>query len=208
MKPKNAFYNLMATGKASLFLMLPFLILACAPHVKVSSDYDRSASFSSYKTFRLDHQTTIGMVNALNSDRIVNSIEAEMTKKGFTVTHNEPDLIIHAVTVLKDKHTVSVNSYAHGGVYRPYGFWPMSGTGHATVRKEDYKEGTLVIDIVDAKTKKMVWTGTANADIHKRPKNPDETIRAVVAKIMEPFPSRSNEGQNINEVVTGRHNKK
>ena len=74
MKQKNPLQNLLTIRKAGLFLMLQVFILACAPSVRISTDYDRSANFSSYKTFSLNKQTTIGIVNSLNADRIVNSI--------------------------------------------------------------------------------------------------------------------------------------
>jgi hypothetical protein len=89
-------------------------------------------------------------------------------------------------------------------LYRPYGFWGVPATGHTTVRKDDYKVGTLVIDLVDSKTEKLIWTGTANAEINKKPKNPDEAIHAVVAKVMAAFPSCALEAQHTPERMTGR----
>lgn len=209
MKQKKSLQNLFAIRKTNLFLMLPIFILACAPSVKVSSDYDRSANFSSYKTFSLDHQTTIGIVNPLNADRVVNAIQSEMTSKGFVESNNNPDLTIHVVAVVKNKQTLSVTSHSngYGGLYRPYGFWGLPGTGQATVRKDEYREGTLVIDVVDTKTEKMVWTGTANAEINKNPKHPDEVIRAVVAKVMVDFPSYTAGSQQNSENLVGRLNK-
>jgi hypothetical protein len=130
----------------------------------------------------------------------------EMTKKGFVESDNKADVTIHAVTVINNKQTFQINSssYGYGSLYRPYGFWGVPGTGHATVRKDDYKEGTLVIDVVDSKTKKLVWTGTANAEINKKPKDPDEAIHAVVAKVMAAFPSCAIEAHHTLESRAGR----
>jgi hypothetical protein len=204
MKQQNAHQNLLAIRKVSLFLMLQVFVLACAPKVRTSSDYDRSANFSSYRTFSFSNQTTIGIVNPLNAERIVNSIRMEMTKKGFTESDNKADITIHAVTVIKNQHKVHISSssYGHGGLYRPYGFWGVSGTGHATIRKDDYKVGTLIIDVVDSKTEKLIWTGTADAEINKTPKNPDETIHAAVAKVLAAFPSCAIDAQH----KAGTHN--
>jgi hypothetical protein len=206
MKQQNRHQKLLTIRKLSLFLMLQIFVLACAPRVRTSSDYDRSANFSSYRTFSLNNQTTIGIANPLNAERIVNSIRMEMTKKGFIESDNKADIIIHAVTVIKNQHKVHISSssYGHGSLYRPYGFWGVSGTGHATVRKDDYKEGTLVIDVVDSKTEKLIWTGTANAEINKKPKNPDEAIHAVVAKVMAAFPSCAINAQHTPERMMGR----
>lgn len=186
--------------------MLQVFVLACAPRVRTTTDYDRSANFSSYKTFSLNSQTTAGVVNPLNADRIVHAIRKEMTTKGFKESDTKADIRIHAVTVVKKENAVhiSASSYGYGGPYRPYGFWGVHGTGHATVRKDDYKVGTLVIDVVDSKTEKLVWTGTANAEINKKPKNPDNAIHAVVAKVMADFPSCAAEAQHASKSMKGR----
>lgn len=129
-------------------------------------------------------------VSQLNADRILYSIQSEMSKKGFMEDKMNPDLLVNVVTILKDKRSVSANhsTYAYGGVYRPYGHWAVPVSGQTTVQTSDYKEGTLIIDIVDARTKKIVWTGDGNGEITKKPKDPDEAIRTIVSKIMESFP--------------------
>lgn len=188
MKQKKSIHTIFDVGKTCLLLV--FFMMACAPSVRVTSDYDRSVDFSDYQTFKLTQQTTMGHVNSLNKDRITNAIHDEMEKKGFLQSDIEPDLIIHAVTVVKNKRALSVNSNAVGysRFYGPHGFWGTPTNGHATVRSNDYKEGTLVIDILDAKTQKLIWTGTANSELNKKPKNPDEAIRTAVAKVLMTFP--------------------
>jgi hypothetical protein len=182
----------MKAKKSNLILFsLVLLMASCAPSLKVSYDFDKSIDFKTYKTYSFYNLQTSGSVSQLNADRIVNAIRAEMSKKGFTETSTNPDLMVNAVTILKDKQTTtaSTNYYGYGGMYRPYGYYGgMGATGYTTVSTYEYKDGSLIIDVVDAKTDKMIWQGSGNKDIDKAPKNPEEVINAAVAQIMANFP--------------------
>jgi Domain of unknown function (DUF4136) len=178
--------SLKAIGTKLVFCMvMVYVLVSCSPNVNVSSDYDRTASFSEYKSFSINRQKTIGRVSQLNEDRITRSIRAEMTKKGFVEVKENPDLKVNAATVVKNKQSLSLtsNNYA-----RPYGYWGAARTGHASVRPQEYKEGTLVIEAVDAKKGKVVWTAAGNGELTRKPDNPDEAIATIVAKIFTEFP--------------------
>ena len=174
-----------------LFCVCVALLASCGSSLKVSTDYDKSANFSGYKTFNFYNLKTTGSVSQLNADRIANAIRADLIRKGFTETTSNPDLMVNAVTILKDKQstTATTNYYGYGGIYRPYGYYGgMSAVGYTTVNTYNYKDGSLVIDVVDSKTNKLVWEGTGNKDIDKAPKNPEEAINAGVTLIMAGFP--------------------
>lgn len=171
-----------------LLLTTAVLLTSCKPSLNIHADYDRSAKFSQYKTFSMHELVTRGMVNQLNADRIVGAIKGEMYKRGFTEVEKGGDLLINAITVVKEKKTVSVSgsSYGYGSALRPYNFSSVRSS-QAVARTNSYKDGTLVIDLVDSSTKKLVWTGTVNAQLTKAPKNPDEAIQYAVAKVMQSF---------------------
>ena len=98
-----------------LFLILPVvLVTSCKPTLKVFSDYDKSANFSSYKTFSLYYLVTSHTVSELNEERIWNYIRAEMTKKGYVENDQNPDLVVNAVSILKNKKYVTADSYGYG----------------------------------------------------------------------------------------------
>jgi len=178
---KVSFYSIALFG---------LLLASCGTTVNVSSDYDRANNFSNYKTFTVYDIKTKGQVSSLNADRIVNAIKSEMTRKGFVESSTNADLQINALTFLKDKQAVTANTnyYGYGGDYRSYGYWGAGIGGSTSYDTYNYKDGSLIIDIIDSKTKKMVWTGTGNAEIDKAPKNPDEFISGAVKKILAAFP--------------------
>jgi hypothetical protein len=172
-----------------LLLALPaILMFSCKPTLKVSTDYDRTVNFSQYRTFSLYYLVTNRNVSELNEGRIWNSLRAEMIKKGYQENDKNPDMVVNAISVVKNRKTVSANSnvYGYGGPYRPYRSWGGSGT--TTFQSSNYKEGTLLIEVVDAQTNRLVWQGTGNAEFEKQPKNPDLAISNAVNKILSSFP--------------------
>ncbi|WP_433834185.1 DUF4136 domain-containing protein [Flavobacterium anhuiense] len=185
------------TAQKTTLRIIPILIFAifygCSPTVKVTADYDHSADFTSYRTFAVyDLKAQQGQVNQLNADRVTNAIRNEMLAKGFTESEN-PDLKVNAVSILKNKTSVSSTTdfYGYGGMYRPYGYWgggAMMGGANTTFNTYDYVDGSLIIDIVSTKNQKLVWEGIGNAEIDNKPDNPDEFITGSVKKIMEGFP--------------------
>jgi len=172
------------------------LIYSCSPTVKVTSDYDHSANFGEYKTFAVyDLKAQQGQVNQLNVDRVTKAIRNEMLAKGFTESSN-PDLKVNAVSILKNKTSVSANTdfYGYGGMYRPYGYWgggAMMGGANTTFNTYDYVDGSLVIDIVSTKSQKLLWQGIGNAEIDSKPDNPEEFINGSIKKILADFPPGS-----------------
>ena len=162
--------------------------ISCSSTLKVTNDFDKNANFSSYKTFSVYSVKTSGSVSQLNADRIVNAIKENLTAKGLTYAESNADLTINAITLLKDKQSISTTTdyYGYGGLYRPYRYY--GGVGNTSVTTYNYKDGSLTIEMVDTKTTKMVWQGIGNKEIDKSSKDPDSAIKEAVAKILAAFP--------------------
>jgi hypothetical protein len=108
-----------------------------------------------------------------------------------TETYTNPDLLVNAVSVVKNKQHVGATSgsYGYAGPFRPYGGMVTTQT---TFQSYNYKDGSLMIDVVDAKARKLVWQGAVNAELTKQPKNPDEAIQKAVSRTMASFPAGAN----------------
>jgi len=174
-------------------LLLLVTVLFSCNSVTVTTDYDKSVDFSKYKSFSFYELTDkSGSVSELNKKRIVNALKSEMTKKGFVESMNNPDVLVNLTAILADKKSITANTnyYNYGGYYRPY-YWG-GGYGGATTSYDvyEYKDGSLIIDIIDASNKQLIWQGIGNKEIDSPSKNPDKTINEAVAKIMENFPPK------------------
>jgi hypothetical protein len=52
-----------------------------------------------------------------------------------------------------------------------------------------YREGTLIIDLMDANNKTLVWRGWATSAIEEAvSRNPEQSIRKAVERIFKLFP--------------------
>ncbi len=171
-----------------------FVLSSCAT-VQVTSDYDHTKNFSTMKTFAL-HQNTVesATISSLNKERIVNAVRSQLVAKGYTESTSNPDFYVNINGVVKDQASVSANTdfYGYGGMYRPYGYWgggPGMVSANTQFNVDHYQNGSLIIDMVDAKTQKLFWEGTGNKDIDSQVSNPDQAIGDAVAKIMASFPN-------------------
>ncbi len=177
----------------NLLLILVTLILfaACSSPLKVTSDFDNSVDFTKYKTFGFYQlQDKSGAVSQLNQNRIIDAVKKQMLAKGFTENDANPDVLVNVITYLKERQQVTANTnyYGYGGYYRPYAWGGGMASGTTTYSTYNYHDGTLMIDVVDASKKQLVWQGVGNKEIDKPNKNPDQKINEAVAKIMASFP--------------------
>jgi hypothetical protein len=173
------------------YLMLAATIGSCEPGLKVSSDFDKNADFAQYRTFALYNSENINnTISQMNKSRIASAIKNEMIKKGYQEDAASPDLMVNATAIFKDKTAVSSSStdyYANGSMYRPYTWGP--GVAHSNYDVKHYKDGSLIIDIIEASSKKLLWQGTGNKEIDAPLKDPDTKIPKGIAAIMADFPS-------------------
>jgi hypothetical protein len=177
--------------KKAIFLsavILSSLVLftSCGPQLTVTNDYDHTANFSQFHTFRivqLDQQYQA--LSQFNQTRVINAVNAQMLAKGFTQSEN-PDMLVNITSILKNKQEIVANSYGYGGGYRPYAWG--GGNMSTTVNVQNYTAGSLIIEVANASTKKLLWEGIGNQDIDAPSNNPEKAINAAVQKIMASFP--------------------
>lgn len=94
--------------KLCVVLSAAILLSSCGSGIKISSDYDRTVEFSGYKTYSFYQFSDKGPgLSELNRDRIINSIKKELEKKGLTENNTNPDVLVNATTIAKDKKQVT-----------------------------------------------------------------------------------------------------
>ncbi len=171
-------------------VFLLFLFASCSA-VRVNSDYDKNIDFSPYRTYAF-YKTGIDKVEIsdLDKKRILRSIDETMTAKGFSKSET-PDLLININT--KAEKNVNVNQFNNGWGWGGWGWgwggWGMGGWGWGGgTSVYTHTEGTLIIDLIDANKKELVWQGEGIGDLTKDTHKKDENIKGFVTKIMEQYP--------------------
>ncbi len=178
-----------------LFVLVAALVASCKPSVEINSTtYDKTVHFPDYKTFSMITYTPQGEVNIENLKHIENSVKEELTKKGFKETNSNPDMVVNIKTVMKKRQTrTTKTSYSNTGEsLQTMIYWSQYGSaaGETTVEESNLKDGSLVVDVLDAETKRRVWQGTVNTEISKAPKDPRKVISATINKMMAGFPAK------------------
>lgn len=168
----------------SLPALLLFVLASCSS-IRVNSDYDKNASFDGYKTYAYNKAGIDKVeISDLDKKRILRSIDEVMAAKGFTKSEN-PDVLINFFT--KEREQVTVSQFNAGWGYGwGWGWNPYLWGGNTYVNQ--HTEGTLTIDIIDARKKELVWQGMGEGVLTNDAEKKDEKIKEFVAKILEQYP--------------------
>src|ERR1700674_4387457 len=166
-------------------LMLFFAGKASAQQVK--TDYDRNANFAQYKTYSWEHVKT---QDALDVDRIKSAVNAALAAKGWTQVDSGGDVSIVAMEITQNQQTLNTfyDGLGGGWGWRRFG---GGGFGEATTTTETYKVGTVVVDLFETSTKKLLWRGTSSDTLSN---NSDKNIKNLdkgVEKMFKQFPPGS-----------------
>ena len=155
----------------------------------VKTDYDHAANFAAIKTFQAKIATSWN--NQISEKRVLDEITQGLAEKGWKAVDANPDalVLIHGATE-KQK---SLNTFYSGG-YGGYGYrgWGgMGGMGTATTTTSEYLVGTLVVDIFDAKTKGLMYRGTATDELSDKPEKNQKKLQKASDKLFKDFPPGS-----------------
>jgi hypothetical protein len=174
--------------KAIKILPVLFLfILGACSSIRVNSDYDKAVDFSQYNTYAF-YKRGIDKVeiSGLDKKRILNAIDAELTKKGMIKSEN-PDILVNIFT--KERERIDVNQYNAGWGYGwGYGWNPYFWGGRSYISSST--EGTLYIDLIDAKKKELVWEGEGVGYLTENREKKESLINKFVAEILAQFPPK------------------
>ena len=170
-----------------LFTILFSLSILSCGSIKVASDYDSDADFSNYKTFAF-YKSGIDKVEISDIDkkRILKSIQNTLLNKGLTIDEN-PDILINIAT------KSSENIYIDNSFYSPYytGWYPHYSRGHRQVAYST-SQGALYIDVIDTKSKQLIWQGKGIGVLSSKKSDRDELVNNYVTKILEVYPPEKN----------------
>ncbi len=169
-------------------LLLPIFILfiaaSCAT-IKVTSDFDKTAQFTGYKTYAFTPEALNLNVDELNRKRLITAVENELSLKGFKKAET-PDVLIDLKLVAKTVQTATANT--SGGYGRGYRYGWGGGFSTTTINYDSYQEGTLFVDIIDASKLQLVWQGRGvgtldpEASAKKRESNINNAVKMIFTK--------------------------
>lgn len=192
--------------KIYLAIIILWLLFGCGPAIHV--DHDDSVDMSAFRTFKFvdaepDPDPNPLYHSSLLDNAIHSEIARQLERRGMHENIASPDVLVAYHTFTQQKQQ-SVNNYypmMYGGWgwrYYPWGFTPYPfGYWNGYQQSYQYTEGTLIVDIINAKSKVLVWRGSVSdavsspSDLHRK------AIKAV-DQVFTRFPLKAQKGQTSN----------
>lgn len=166
--------------------LVVFASPATAQHVYV--DYSPTGDFGNYKTFAWGSTPQASLLdnNPLNHSRIKHTVDYYLVKGGMIEVTEDPDLYVTYYGETDTEFNVNVAMTGYGfatdWAWDPY--WG-SASGTTTTTATVHKAGTLVIDIWDAKTQKLIWRGSMEGTLTDNLQKSAKQIEKGIAKIVK-----------------------
>jgi hypothetical protein len=164
-------------------LALVVAAVACST-LEVNTDYAPGTDFSKYKTFTLKQGSA--PKNPIAAERFAQSLGNALSARGLRQVPDGGDLNVFAHFSL-GKET-QLNTYGYGGWGRGWRYGGMGGMQTTTV--QEIPTGTIVIDLVDAKSNTAVWRGMAKDTVSTTatPEERQQKANEVAQKLFENYP--------------------
>lgn len=173
-------------GNLLTAILLIAVASVCVSAQKVSVGADPAVDLTKYKTYGWSN---VASPNPLAHDTVVSAVDTELAAKGLKRVNADPEL------------TVVVFGSTESDIHVSNPSWAPSLNSIATgvaVGSQSFliTRGTLVVDLIDTKTKNSVWRGQATDTLDRGPtgdkvrdaKTVEKPIRNAVKKMFKQFP--------------------
>jgi hypothetical protein len=167
------------------------LLGAAASAQDVKTDFDKSADFSAIKSFSMKLGTSWN--NQIGEKRVMDEFEQTLVEKGWKKVDANPDalVVVHGASQTKRSLNTFYSGGAGWGGYGYRGWGGGMGMSTSTTTESEYTVGTLVVDIFNAKTKALMFRGTAQDEISDKPEKNIKKIEKASSKMFKEFPPGS-----------------
>lgn len=171
------------------------LFAACSTYT-VKTDFDPAIAYASYQTFDWYAASKRAKGKGSGTDPIMDkrvraSVQAVLESKGFKQeVVAEPDFLVTYYPVYRNKRYRTTTSFGggYGWSRRPWGYGV--GTRFSTSQVHNYREGTIILEIVDSRSNQLVWQGAAEGALTNldNPEDAQEEIQKAVRDLLANFP--------------------
>ena len=158
--------------------------------VYVRIDYDSEFDFSNFDTFQFAARqkqppSKAGGTSFIRDPFFTKAVEQEigavLSEKGYRMssTPRNADFLVSYYAVARNQTSISPTTYGIGRYGRRW---------VSPRRVYRYKQGTLVIDIIDPTQRELVWRGIGSGVLDRG--NPTKNLLIAVERVLKAFPPR------------------
>jgi hypothetical protein len=154
------------------------LISTIARAQQVTVNYNHSQSFAQYQTYAWGGNNANQIKNSILAQSAQQDINTALQGKGLKMVqeNQNPDLIVVASGGLKEQTS--------------YSAWGMRGIGGGMggITPEQNVEGTLIVDLYDAKAQSLLWRGIAQNSLNSNGEKNQQMVEKAVTKMFQQWP--------------------
>ena len=163
-----------------LIVLLAFFMgcVTAQSQQQIASDYAPHTDFSVYKTYSWQK---ISAPDSTWEDSIKGAIDSQLGAKGWTRVNKGGDAALCAIT---SSGEAAMFEHFYGGMGPG---WRWRGWSEPV----SYNQGTLIVDIFDAKSQALIWRGFISESVSKKEPKDIEKLDKGVVKLFKSFPPKS-----------------
>jgi len=175
--------------------VLPLVLFVLSTSTAFAQDvrynFDKSANFSGFKTYKWVVIKGAEQLADLADRQVKAAVDAELAKKGLSKSESDTaDLYVgYQAGVAQEKEYTSFDSgYGYGPGWG--GGWYGGGGGMTTGQTTTIYVGQLALDMYAASAKQLVWRGNASKtiDTKAKPEKQEKNLQKAVAKMLKNYP--------------------
>ena len=145
---------------------------------QISVNYNHNQSFANYHTYAWGSNNANQIQNSILAQVAQQDIDNAMSQKGLqkVAESQSPDLILTANGGMKQQTS--------------YSAWGMRGIGGGMggITPEQNVEGTMIVDLYDAKTQSLIWRGIAQNTLSNNGNKNQQMVEKAVQKMFKQWP--------------------
>ena len=175
------------------------LITACST-AQIRTDHDQAVDFSTLRTYSWSPDPPLlkGDIRLLPPEArqmIASAIDDQMVANGFTRVDDDPDCWVHYSVLL----AVQMSQRAISGNFSFPNSWQIDpafdsvGSSRQATETFEFKEGTLIISLVEPESRNLMWQSTAETEVHQERamEKRRQRINTVVSDMFRRYPPRN-----------------
>lgn len=167
----------------------------CAPSYDVHTMAAPKVALTEFRSFhimptprRRDGYAPTGDYDPMVSNSITNralraSVQSAFESRGYIDEAWRPDFVVAVYASARDKLDLTQWQYT------PYPWWPRGwSVGVSSAYGREYKEGTVIVDVINPETLELLWRGSATATLGDNPDENTKKLQKAAVAIVAKFP--------------------
>lgn len=178
---------ILCARRASLLCVLIAFAWSAAQAQKIKVEYDKSIDFTKFKTYGIDPVDNAS--KPMLRLAIQGAVEHDLNRLGLSKVAGNPDVYLQMYGAIDN----DITTHYHDPIYG--GYIPPTNTGitlwhniPGTVTTVIIHKGELVVDVIDANRKQLVWRGIAKQKLSDSKEKVLDQVNTAVEKMFLQYP--------------------